>query len=174
MLLDDKLIKDIENIKEKMKNENKNKQHVKIAQELLPTMTATIKRVFNDLSLNVSKRDIKPAYIKATDGFTHKPSSFEHLLKVNLSDCDVNNIFSLLEDNEKLSYLAKNNIFIHDIDYTRNYKGVFNKEQVIKHLIDEYDFKEQGDENPDDEPVIINNSHLVSNNCLSFIRSSSI
>ena len=97
--LDDKLIKGIEKIKEKMKNENKNKnkatndeddegetpnrQLVKIAQELLSTMTATIKRAFNDLSLDVSKRDIKPTYIKATDGFTHKPSSFVQLLKLN-------------------------------------------------------------------------------------------
>ena len=192
MPLDDNLIKDIEKIKEKMKNENKdknkptnedddddgdetpNKQLVKIARELLPNMTATIKRVFNDLHLDVSKRDIKPTYIKATDGFINKPSSFVQLLKVNLSNCDIDNIFSLLEDNEKLAYLANNNIFIHDIDFTRDYKGVFNKEQVIKHLIDEYDFKEEGDENPDDEPVIINNSHLVSNNCLTFIRSSPI
>ena len=188
MPLNDDLIKDIEKIKEKMKNENKNKpnkegdeegetpnkQLVKIAQELLPTMTATIKRVFNDLSLDVSKRDIKPTYIKSSVGFVHKPSSFVQLLKVNLSNCDVDNIFGLLEDKEKLSYMAKNNIFIHDIDYTRDYKGVFNKEQVIKHLIDEHGFKEEGDENPDNEPVIINNSHLVSNNCLSFIRSSSI
>ena len=75
MPLNDELIKDIEKIKEKMKKENKNKtindedkgetpnkQLVKIAQELLPTMIATIKRVFNDLSLDVSNRDIKPTY----------------------------------------------------------------------------------------------------------------
>ena len=88
MPLNDELIKDIEKIKEKMKKENKNKaikeedeegetpnkQLVKIAQGLLPMMTATIKRVFNDLSLNVSKRDIIPIYIKPTVLFIHKTS----------------------------------------------------------------------------------------------------
>ena len=147
---------------------------VKIAHELLPTMTTTIKRAFNDLSLNVSKKDIKTTYIKASDGFINKPSSFVQLLKVNLSNCDVNNTFILLDDNEKLSCLANNNIFIHDIDYTRDLKWTFNKEQVIKHLIAEHNFKEEGDENTDDETVIISNSHLVSNNYLTFIGSSPI
>ena len=53
-----------------------------------------------------------------------------------MSNCDVDNVFSLLEYNEKLSYLAKNNIFIYDIDYTRDYKGVFNKDEV--HLLEPF------------------------------------
>ena len=44
----------------------------------------------------------------------------------------------------------------------------------MKHLINEYHFREERDNNADDETVIINNPHLVSNNCLTFIRSLSI
>lgn len=44
----------------------------------------------------------------------------------------------------------------------------------MKYLIDKYNFKEEDDDNTDDEPVIINKSYLVSNNGLTFIRSSLI
>ena len=146
----------------------------KIAKDLLAATTATVKRVFNELDININKSDIKPIGIKRTNAYKYKPSTFAQLLKVNLSKCDVDNVFSLLEDKEKLEFMHKNNVFIHDIDFTRDYKGVFNKEDVIKYLVNEHDFVEEGNSNPNNEPTIINNSRLVSNNCLTFIRTVAI
>lgn len=65
-----------------------------------------------------------------------------------------------------------NSVYIHDIDFTRDYKSVFNKRAVIKHLVHECDFVKQGKPNPDGMPVIIDNSQHVSNNCLTFICNS--
>ena len=144
----------------------------KISKDLHGSTTATIKRVLNQLDIDICKPDIKPIGIKNTDGFAFKPSSFVQLLKVNLSNISINNIFNLLEDSNKIEFLHNNNVYIHDIDFTRDYKGVFNKRDVIKHLVHEYNFVKQGNPSPDDNPVIINNSQLVSNNCLTFISSS--
>ena len=62
-----------------------------------------------------------------------------------------------------------NSVYIHDIYFKRDYKGVFNKRAVIKHLVHEFDFVKQGKPNPDGMPVIIDNSKHVYNNCLTFI-----
>ena len=175
--IDDTLIKNIEKLKIKDTTDNVDTEEQtidnntlnKIAKDLLGSTTATIKRVLNQLDIDICKPDIKPIGIKNTDGFAFKPSSFVQLLKVNLSNISINNIFNLLEDSNKIEFLHNNNVYIHDIDFTRDYKGVFNKRDVIKHLVREYNFVKQGNPNPDDNPVIINNSQLVSNYCLTFI-----
>ena len=96
--------------------------------------------LFNQIGLEIKKPDIKPIGIRKTENFKYKPSTFVQLLKVNLSYCNVNNIFTLLEDEEKMQFLHDNKVFIHDIDFTRDYKGVFNKEDVIKHFFHRYNF----------------------------------
>lgn len=181
--IDDKLIKNIEKLKIKTNPEEQsnidcentfidNNTLNKIAKDLLGSTTATIKRVLNQLDIEINKPDIKPIGIKNTDGFTYKPSSYVQLLKVNLSNVSIDNVLNLMEDINKIEFLHNNNVFIHDIDFTRDYKGVFNKRSVIKHLVHEYGFVKQGKSNPEDNPVIIDNSQLVSNNCLTFISSS--
>ena len=180
--IDDTLIKNIEKLKIKNPDDTKdtdaddqtidNSVLNKIAKDLLGSTTATIKRVLNQLDIDIRKPDIKPIGIKSADGFAYRPSSFVQLLKVNLSNVSIDSIFNLLGDSTKIEFLHENLVYIHDIDFTRDYKGVFNKRDVIRHLVGEHDFIKQGDTNPDDNPVIINNSQLVSNNCLTFISSS--
>ncbi|KAK8836650.1 hypothetical protein M9Y10_037586 [Tritrichomonas musculus] len=181
--IEDKLITDIEKLKGKVSNASildEDAEEVtppslnKIAKDLLGGTTATIKMLFNQIGLEIKKPDIKPIGIRKTENFKYKPSTFVQLLKVNLSYCNVNNIFTLLEDEEKMQFLHDNKVFIHDIDFTRDYKGVFNKEDVIKHLINNHNFVQEGDGNPDKNPVIISNSRYVSNNCLTFLRNTEI
>ncbi|KAK8888556.1 hypothetical protein M9Y10_033287 [Tritrichomonas musculus] len=168
--IDDTLVKNIEKLNIKNNDNAKdadieeqtidNSTLNKIAKDLLGSTTATIKRVLNQLDINIRKPDIKPIGIKSADGFAYKPSSFVQLLKINLSNISIDSIFNLLEDSTKIEFLHGNNVYIHDIDFTRDYKGVFNKRDVIKHLVNEHNFVKQGDTNPDDNPVIINNSQL--------------
>ena len=136
---------------------------------MLGSTTATIKRVLNQLDIDIRKPDIKPIGIKSADGFAYRPSSFVQLLKVNLSNVSIDSIFNLLGDSTKIEFLHENRVYIHDIDFTRDYKGVFNKRDVIRHLVGEHNFVKLENTNPDDNPVIINKSQLVSNNCLTFI-----
>ena len=178
--IDDKLIKNIEKLKLKKAEETEQEEEQtidnatlnKIAKDLLGSTTATIKRVLNQLDVDINKPDIKPIGIKKTDGFNYKPSTFVQLLKVNLANVPTDNVFSLLEDTHKIDFMHANSVYIHDIDFTRDYKGVFNKRDVIKHLVHECDFVKQGKPNPDGMPVIIDNSQHVSNNCLTFISKS--
>ena len=125
--------------------------------------------VLNQLDIDIRKPDIKPIVIKSADGFAYRPFSFVQLLKVNLSNASIDSIFNLLGDSTKIEFLPKNRVYIHDIGFTRDYKGVFNKRDVIRHLVGEHNFVKLENTNPDDNPVIINKSQLVSNNCLTFI-----
>lgn len=136
---------------------------------MFSSTTATIKRVLNQLDIDINKSDIKLIGIKNTDGFNYKLSTFDQLLKVNLSNVPTDNVFSLLDDTHKIDIMHANSVYIHDIYFKRDYKGVFNKRAVIKHLVHECDFVKQGKPNPDGMPVIIDNSKHVYNNCLTFI-----
>ena len=183
----DKKIADIATIRERFKqtdnilddneddNDINNKQLLKIAKELLPTTTANIKCTFNTLNIDIKKKDIKPIGTKDIRTYVLHPSTYAQALKIDLSKIDPEQVFALINNIDAIQYLHKNNIYIHDIDFTRDYKGVFNKKQVIKHLVDNHGFVEQEDVHGDvDDPVIINNNHYVSNNCLTFIRDTSI
>ena len=143
-----------------------------IAMDLLGSATATIKRFLNQLDIDKCKPDIEQLRIKSTDGFAYRPASFVQILKVNLSNVSIGSIYNLLEDSVKIEFLHENHVYINDIDFTRDYKGLFNKSGVIKHLVGEHDFVKYGDPNPYDNPVIINNSQFISNNCLTFINTS--
>jgi hypothetical protein len=63
--------------------------------------------------------------------------------------------------------LKKEDVFIHDVDFTRDYKGVFNKDMVVRHLM-QHGFGMQN--TVVGEPTIIDNNASVSRNCLTFIR----
>lgn len=170
--IDDKLVAEIAN-----KNNNAGDTQIinEAAKEMLACFTQEVKRVFNHLNININKCDIKPTNANTlTSDFTYKTSKQAQFLKINLSNIDVNNVFDLLEDENKIAYLHENNVFIRDVDFTKDYKGVFNKKNVEKYLIEEHDFVKQGQPNPDENPTILDNSQTVSNNCLTFINTADI
>jgi hypothetical protein len=96
----------------------------------------------------------------------------------------------MLESRKLLKYLEVEDIYIHYIDFTRDYKGVFNKSNLIKYLEEEHNFRIQGstkdndgaegdlargrddDDDKEEQPTIMANNKYVGRNCLSFLKSS--
>lgn len=63
-------------------------------------------------------------------------------------------------------------LFLHDIDFTRDYGGSFDKDELINHLIRTRQYKREGDHGQLDEgdKIILNNTHSVGNNCLTYLE----
>ena len=59
-------------------------------------------------------------------------------------------------------------IYIRDIDFTQDFTGVINKEEVIQYLIDNNDYVIERTNN-DGDYVIMDGDKLVGKNCLTFI-----
>ena len=143
----------------------------KIAKGILPIMTANIKNAFTNLGLEIKKNQIKPTRIKdiSNESYLSKTSQYIQMVKVDLDKIEVNKIFSTFSDPMKIKYLADNNIFINDIDFTQDFSGVINKENVIKHLLSRDDFRLQGS-SESAEHTILDNDFKISKNCLTFIK----
>ena len=162
-----------------------NNSILKVVTPILPSITANIKTIFNACSIPIKKKDIKPiGVIQCKESFIHKPSKLVQLLKINLSCCTTSDVIELITN--KINILVENNIFIHDIDFTRDFKGLFNKKELIEHLqsltfpeeVEEEDpeietpvkgFRYQGSETEGDATIISNNN-TVGRNCLTFIK----
>lgn len=144
-----------------------NNSILKVVTPILPSITANIKTIFNACNIPIKKKDIKPiGVIECKESFIHKPSKLVQLLKINLSCCTTSDVIELITT--KLELLAENNIFMHDIDFTRDFKGLFNKTELIEHL-ELKGFRYQGTLE-EGEATIISNNNTVGRNCLTFIK----
>ena len=68
-----------------------------------------------------------------------------------------------------MKFLSDNIIFINDIDFTQDFSGLINKEQVIDYLINNCDFRMQGSYDLATH-TILDNDYKISRNCLTFIK----
>jgi hypothetical protein len=134
----------------------------------LAESTKTIKNLFNKYGLAVDKSHIKPT----TPKVMHK--RITQLVKVSLANCSYDTVIELLEFHSK--DLEDAGFYVHDIDFTRDYKGVFNKEQLTQHLLANGFRFQEGDHAwdtclscEDANATILANNNKVSRNCLSFI-----
>jgi hypothetical protein len=100
--------------------------------------TLKIKRIFNNIGLKINKTDIKPTLLTVIN------EQIAQLLKVSLANCSYEDVIRVVENPELINCLNKEGIFIHDIDFTRDYKGVFNKRELIEHLVEELGFRMEG------------------------------
>ena len=91
------------------------------------------------------------------------------MLKVDLDQFESDKIIEILSNTEKLNFLSNNNIFIKDIDFTQDFSGLINKEQVIDYLINNCDFRIQGSYDLATHTVL-DNDFKISRNCLIFIK----
>lgn len=63
-----------------------------------------------------------------------------------LPDIDLEKVYNIITNTEVLVILNKEGIFVHDIDFTQDFQGVINKQQVIKYLLQQESFRFEGDE----------------------------
>eukprot|EP00116_Pleurobrachia_bachei_P001912 sb/3462174/ len=65
--------------------------------------------------------------------------------------------------------LQKIGLTLKDIDFTIDYAGSFNKNEVITHLVDNCGFRMQGDFGTSSR-TIVDNDRMVGNNCLTYLE----
>jgi hypothetical protein len=148
-----------------LENEDNN-VHNKLIQEcskFLAENTEKVKRILTTAGLDVNKRDIKPTAPKVVN------NKLAQLIKVSVCDCPYDKVMLFLTAKPVLDLLETEGMFIHDVDFTRDYKGVFNKTKLISYLI-QHGFGLQGLNLFGSKATILDNDKLVSRNCLTFIR----
>ena len=91
------------------------------------------------------------------------------MLKVDLDQFQSDTVIEILSNTENLKFLNENNIFINDIDFTQDFSGLINKEEVIDYLIRNCDFRLQGSYNLATH-TILDNDYKISRNCLTFMK----
>ena len=91
------------------------------------------------------------------------------MLKVDLDQFQSDTVIEILSNTENLKFLNENNIFINDIDFTQDFSGLINKEEVIDYLIMNCDFRLQGSYNLATH-TILDNDYKISRNCLTFMK----
>ena len=116
---------------------------------LLAAHTFHITNVFNTLELPIAKSNITTIPSECLDCCIQQ-------LKVDMSSIPLDALLSKWD--VLITTLAKDDIYVHDIDITRDYAGVVDMAHLREHL--QYM----------DDIVLLDNQDKVGNNCVSFMR----
>ena len=127
----------------------------------LPEHTYRIKRILNEIGVNVNKSAIKPTQHKAL------PKCIRQYVKVALQDTPIENVMQICTC---MQTLTNNGIYVNDMDFTQDYRGVIDKTQVIEYLVNQHEYRIDADSDEDDYHIL-SNDEVVSLNCLSIIHS---
>ena len=156
----------------KLNDNNEREIDIKhIPKDLLGKTTANIKFGFNQIGLSINKYHIKPTRIKyiVNENYINRTSDYIQMLKIDLDHLESDKVIEILSNVKNLKFLANNNIFINDIDFTQDYSGVIKKEEVINWLLTNCDFRMQHSYDLATH-TILDNDFKISKNCLTFIK----
>ena len=151
-------------------NENKDDNNPNnIPKDLLGKTTANIKFAFNYKDLPKSKNQIKPTRIKdiANETYLKCTNDYAQKLKVDSDSFPVDKVMELFWNPQNINFLNENSVFINDIDFTQNFSGLIDKEEVIEYLINNQNFRMQGSDDSATHTVL-DNDYKISRNCLTF------
>lgn len=133
----------------------------KLAAQHLPEYTARIVRVLGLVGITVNKYAIKPTT------YTLQTNSIRQYVKVALQDIAYHKTITLCTDATVIQVLRDNGLNINDIDFTRDYAGVIDKEEVVQYLLQDDNYSmDAGDFAP---YHILSNDDKVSKNCLTIM-----
>ena len=93
------------------------------------------------------------------------------VVKVDVSNIPIKELRKYTEELEETLYNF--GYYIYCVDYTRDYSGTMDKEELIKYLMEEKGFKEDGDfldTEKTNTKTILNNSSSVGRNVLTYLR----
>ena len=100
----------------------------------LPEHTARIVRVLDTLGITVSKYCVKPTRA------IQQPQCIRQYCKIALQDIPYNTSIRLCTDATVMQTLSDNGLYVHDIDFTRDYAGVIDKAEVIHYLLQDTNY----------------------------------
>ena len=90
--------------------------------------------------------------------------------KVATADVDIDDILKCLSSSQQY-FLNKNGIYLHDVDFTLDVAGCFDKVKFINYLVSTHDFHFQGEHDFEEDGLhkrINDNDDKVGRHCLSF------
>ena len=81
----------------------------------------------------IVKKQIKSTRIKhiVNEIYIYQTSDYIQILKVDLDQFPSDKVIEILSNTEKSKFLSDNIIFINDFDFTQDFSGLINKEEVI-------------------------------------------
>ena len=92
-------------------------------------------------------------------------------IKIELADEDLDTLHDKLDNFLKELKEYENQIYLLDVDITRDYAGTFNKNELEKHLTENHDFRLEGSTNYEATRTILNNTKSVGTGTLTYIDS---
>ena len=91
------------------------------------------------------------------------------VVKVDVSNIPIQELQKYIKELEQALFTI--GYYIYCVDYTRDFSGTMDKEELIKYLLEEGNFREEGDtSNMDKTNVVLNNNSSVGRNVLTYIR----
>lgn len=105
----------------------------KAAGDMLKERKPVIKRVMSDLlntNMETHVKHTSTTTVKDNNGITQTAQMF----KIDCSSVNVDNVLNLITSIDNINKLQEEGLFIHDIDFTRDYAGVFNKDKLLQYL----------------------------------------
>ena len=91
------------------------------------------------------------------------------MLKVDLDQFPSDKVIEILSNTENLKFLSHNIIFLNDIDFTQEFSGLLNKEDVITWLLNICDFRRQRSFDLATH-TRLDIDFKISRNCLAFVE----
>ena len=91
------------------------------------------------------------------------------VVKVDVSNITIQELQKYIKELEQALFTIR--YYIYCVDYTRDFSGTMDKEELIKYLTEEEDFREEGDiSNMDKNNTILNNNSSVGRNVVTYLR----
>ena len=91
------------------------------------------------------------------------------VVKVDVSNIPIQELQKYIKELEQALFTI--GYYIYCVDYTRDFSGTMDKEELAKYLIEEEDFREEGDtSNMDKTHIVLKNNGSVGRNVLTYIR----
>ena len=91
------------------------------------------------------------------------------VVKVDVSNIPIQELQKYIKELEQSLFTI--GYYIYCVDYTRDFSGTMDKEELTKYLLEDGDFREEGDiSDMDKSNVVLNNSSSVGRNVLTYLR----
>ena len=91
------------------------------------------------------------------------------VVKVDVSNIPIQELQKYIKELEQALFTI--GYYIYCVDYTRDFSGTMDKEELAKYLIEEEDFREEGDTSDmDKNNIVLKNNSSVGRNVLTYLR----
>ena len=169
--------------KQEEEEENKEEENTRlcsIVKVYLPEQTAKIVEMFNTTGIPINKANIKPTNVVPVNARNNKGYNGKELqqrVKVDLANVSYATVLSYISNKDNLDRLNREGLYVGDIDFTQDFKGLFDKDMLIKYMLS-IGYRLEGKKIKKDleeyKATILDNNQYVSRNCLTFITKTDV